>query len=405
MDHDIEDFVGVMMPLLNEKQQRLFLGGLSKMLGQGSATELSEITGITKQTITQGRKDYEAADRDPRAEPASQGRSRAPGGGRKKLIEKDPGIVDEILKLLDGNVLGDPESLLTWTVKSTTTLSQELASKGKNVSRTTVGEILKAEGFSLQQNRKYTERGEAGPDRDRQFSFIKEQSALHGMFGHPVISVDAKKKELIGNYKNGGSEYRPKGEPRLVNDHDFMGPEGKATPYGVYDIHGNEGYVSVGISADTAEFAVNSIGFWWELMGKERYPDATEVMITADCGGSNGRRNRLWKLKLQELADDTGLTFHVRHYPPGTSKWNKIEHRMFSYISMNWKGQPLTSLETIVSLIGSTRTDKGLSVLCKADERIYEKGIRVSDEDFDRINLTPGEWKPEWNYTISPRNR
>lgn len=406
MDESIADFARVIMAQTDERQTRLLLGGLSLVLGHGSATELAAMTGITVQTISRGRKEFmEIKDEQPSKKIVSSTdqRIRAPGGGRKKAVEKDPTIVEDILCMLDGNTIGDPMSPLTWTTLSTTKISDALAKKGKNVSRTTVGEILKTEGFSLQQNKKYTESGNPGPDRDSQFKFISDQALLHQQFDFPVISIDAKKKELIGNYKNNGSEYRPIHDPRLVNDHDFMGPDGKATPYGVYDVFSNEGYVGVGISADTAQFAVNSIRSWWELMGSVRYPNAKTVMITADCGGSNGRRNKLWKKCLQELSDDTGLTFNVRHYPPGTSKWNKIEHRMFSYISMNWKGKPLESLELIVKLIGSTTTKEGLTIKCEADYSEYEKGIKVSDEEMDGLNITQCNWMPDWNYTISPR--
>lgn len=404
LEDDVERFVGTMMPLLNEKQRRIFLGSLSVMLGTGGATELSELTGVTPQTITAGRRDAEKAVKDPGAKPLSSSgtRIRTAGGGRKSVAEKNPGLVEALMRHIDGSELGDPMGPLRWTVKSTRALEALMKADGYNVSNTTIGTILKHEGFSLQQNKKYTESGDPGPDRDGQFRFISTDAAYHIYHGDPVISVDTKKKEIVGNFKNNGSEWRPKGEPRVVNDHDFMGPEGKAVPYGIYDIDANEGFVSVGMSADTAEFAVNSIRTWWERMGSERYPDASSLMITADCGGSNNRRSRLWKKKLQELADDTGLRIDVRHYPPGTSKWNKIEHRMFSYISMHWAATPLTSYQLIIDLIGGTTTKLGLKIEASLDTRTYEKGIKVTDEELEGLNITEDEWRGDWNYSICP---
>lgn len=402
MDESDERMIGKMMPLLDEHQRRVFLGLYCEKLGYGSATQISDLTGMSPTTLTAAKKEVQGLKCDPRARPSAGdgGRIRAEGGGRKSILEKHPEIRDELLKLLDGNVLGDPESLITWTVKSTYTLAKELKEKGYSVSNTTVGTMLKQMDFSLQQNKKYTESGDPGPDRDPQFRYIASESARFMERGLPVISVDAKKKENVGNFKNDGAEYRPIGKPRLVNDHDFC--TRKAVPYGVFDVGRNEGFVNVGVGADTGQFAVESISSWWFLMGQFAYPDAKEIMITADGGGSNGSRLRLWKYELQKLADFTGITFHVRHYPPGTSKWNKIEHRMFSFISMNWKGRPLESYEIIVNLIGSTTNESGLRIKCVLDEWEYESGILISDEEFATINLKRDDWHGDWNYTISP---
>lgn len=401
----LETFVGTMMPYLNEKSRKLFLASLSNYLGYGSARILSEMTGITQQTITAGKKECKTCVLDPMARPDSDTeiRVRRPGAGRKSLLELNPEIEEKLYFLLDGNTVGDPMSALTWTVKSTTTLAAELKRQGYSISHDSVGNLLKIMGFSLQQNKKYTESGNPGPDRDAQFRFIKSESENFINANRPVISIDAKKKELVGDFKNNGAEYRPVNNPRKVNDHDF-GTE-RATPYGIYDVGDDKGFVNVGISADTAQFAVNSIRSWWQQMGSKRYPGAKDVMITADCGGSNGRRNRLWKTELQKLADETGLTFHVRHYPPGTSKWNKIEHRMFSFISMNWKGKPLSSIEIIVNLIAATRNDSGLEIMCVRDDNNYNKGIKVTEEELEQVNLYRLPWHGEWNYSIAPNDK
>ena len=402
---DVRELLGLMMPELNERQRRILLAALSEMMGHGGVKSLSEITGVSTVTISKGRSEIRVLPRDPRARPGSGGggRIRAPGAGRRPAHEGQPGLDGAIESMLDGNTVGNPESPLTWTTLSTRDISEALKARGFSVSHVTVSRRLAEMGYSLQQNKKYVESGKPGPDRDGQFRFIQQQSSLFMMFGFPVISVDAKKKELVGNYKNPGAEYRPSGDPRLVNDHDFVGELGKAVPYGIYDIGRDEGYVSVGIGADTAEFAVNSIRSWWTSMGSDAYPDATMLMITADCGGSNGRRNRLWKVELQRFADESGLTIAVRHYPPGTSKWNKIEHRLFSFISMNWRGRPLTSYEIIVSLIGSTRTSSGLEVACELDPNEYAKGIKVSDEEVGSLNIHRDRWRGDWNYIIAPR--
>jgi len=407
LEGDLGSFANEMLSILDEDQKRIFLAAFADYLGYGGATRLSETTGVTQQTISAGRKELNSIRRGehqlPRMTEGDSGskRIRAVGGGRKSYAEKHPEILDAIDALLDGNTVGNPENPLRWTTKSTRKLEEILKRDGFDVSYTTIGKILEGMGYSLQQNRKYTESGEPDPDRNSQFEFISSESARCIASGIPVISVDAKKKENIGNFKNPGTEYRKKGDPRLVCDHDFTSKH--AIPYGIYDIALNEGFVNVGISSDTAEFAVESISNWWYLMGNERYPTVKEIMITCDGGGSNGSRVRLWKLKLQELSDYTGLTFHVSHFPPGTSKWNKIEHSLFSFISMSWKGQPLTDYETVVNLIGSTSNSKGLKVKCILDNWEYEKGRDVSDEDFDSINLIRNEWRGDWNYTIVPR--
>lgn len=405
LDEGLKRFVGYMMPRLEEDDRRFFVAALSTCLGYGSAKELSELTGLSEHTISVGKKEVAEAPNDPLARPkaGSGGRIRAEGGGRKKTVEKHPEIVDELNSLIEPSTYGDPENPLRWTVKSLRTLSEELNERGYRIHFSTVGTILESMGYSLQQNRKNLQTGDPGPDRDAQFRFINDEARRFMASNLPVISVDAKKKELVGNFANKGAEYRPEGKPREVRDHDFVDDGGRAVPYGIYDIANNEGFVSVGTGADTAEFAVNSICSWWYLMGRERFPDAKEIMITADGGGSNGSRCRLWKVELQHLANLTGLTFHVRHLPPGTSKWNKIEHRLFSFISMNWKGRPLETLEVIVNLISNTSNGSGLKVRCILDEWDYEKGRKVSDEEFEGLNITPAEWRGDWNYTIAPQ--
>ena len=402
-----EKFVSVMMTTLDEKERRIFLGSFSECLGHGGITELSNLTGISRTTITEGRKNSKEIEADPKARGAANEagtRVRASGAGRKTTTERYPGIVDALNRLLDGNVIGNPENPLCWTTKSLRNLSDALAMEGIKVSYPTVGVILEEMGFSLQQNRKYVESGEIPIDRDEQFQFINDMVRRFLNNGDPVISVDTKKKEVIGNYKNNGAEYRKKGDAVKVNDHDFPDPQkGKASPYGVYDIGRNEGFVNVGLSADTGAFAVNSIRSWWESMGKDRYPNAKRIMINADGGGSNGRRNKLWKTCLQEFATETGLKIYVSHFPPGTSKWNKIEHRLFSQISKNWRGRPLETVEIIVSLIGSTTTKEGLKVQCQVDNNTYETGIVISKEEMESLNIKPNEWHGEWNYLISPK--
>lgn len=406
MERNEEIFVATMMPVLDEKARRLFLGAFSECLGRGGITDLNKLTGISRTTITEGCKEIKDITPNPkgRGEQTDNRGTRAEGAGRKAITEQYPQIKDELNKLLDGNTVGNPENPLCWTTKSLRNLTEALNAKGYKISHPTVGTLLEEMGFSLQQNRKYMETGDAGPDRDDQFHFINDQSKSFLESGLPVISVDTKKKELIGTYKNSGAEYQPTGSPIKVNDHDFPDPKkGKASPYGIYDIGANVGFVNVGLSADTGAFAVNSIRNWWLSMGKERYPNANKLMITADGGGSNGRRNKLWKTCLQEFANETGIEIHVSHFPPGTSKWNKIEHRLFSQISKNWRGRPLETIEIIISLIASTTTKTGLKVECVVDNNHYERGIKVSDEELAALNLIPNEWHGEWNYVIAPQ--
>lgn len=405
MKENESNFVKLMTTLLDERTKRIMLGAYAKCLGHGGITALSNETGISRTTITLGQK--EASKVLTSAETlinVSEKRIRAEGGGRKSVTELFPDMIEKLTELLDGNTVGHPESPLCWTTKSLRNLQDALYDMGISVSYPTIGTILEGMGFSLQQNKKYVEGGKDVVDRNEQFCFINENAKQFLNAGLPVISVDTKKKELIGNYKNIGAEYRKKKCPLKVNDHDFQDPEkGKASPYGIYDIGKNQGFVSVGISADTGAFAVNSIRSWWASMGKELYPNAKKLMITADGGGSNGRRNRLWKTCLQDLANETGLEIYVSHFPPGTSKWNKIEHRLFSEITKNWRGRPLETLEIIVSLIASTTTKSGLTVKCVVDKNVYPKGIKINDTQLASLNITPNDWHGEWNYVIAPQ--
>jgi len=331
-------------------------------------------------------------------------RIRKAGAGRKSIIETDSGVKAALEKLIEPTTRGDPESPLRWTCKSLRTLADELTNNGHQISYPKVGDLLRELGYSLQANRKMLE-GTDHPDRNAQFEFISDQTKQRLASGNPVISVDTKKKELVGAYKNNGTNWHPEGEPELVKVHDFIDKElGRANPYGVYDIGSNTGWVSVGTDHDTASFAVETIRRWWNTMGKKRYPDASELMITADGGGSNGSRVRLWKLELQHLADEINIPIHVSHLPPGTSKWNKIEHRLFSHISMNWRGQPLISHEVIVNLIAGTTTRKGLKVHAEIDNSEYPSGIKVNDEEFEKIRITRHEFHGEWNYKIEPNS-
>lgn len=412
----IADYAKAIQTLCDERCRRILLGGLIECLGRGGMARIQEYTGISKVTLIKGKEDYRAvvdrasADVENGTSNASveeDRRVRREGGGRKVITEKYPDLDDKILKILEahGSVLGTPEKPLLWTTQSTYSIAQLLEElHGIKVSAQTVARRLDTMGFSLQKNRKHVESGKQSPDRDAQFRHISEKCSEFISENQPVISVDAKKKELIGNYKNDGQEYRKSGDPRKVNDHDFVGPEGKAVPYGIYDIGANKGYVNVGISADTAEFACVSIKRWWDTMGKSQYPNATKLMITADCGGSNSSRGRLWKIELQKLADCTGLEIHVSHFPPGTSKWNKIEHRLFAQISRSWRGIPLETLAIIVALIGATTTNTGLEVQCELDQNIYQRGIKISDAELASINLKRDELLGDWNYVIYPSN-
>lgn len=386
-------------PFLNERSRRLFAANEALVFGWGGISLLSDITGLTRNTIMLGCKEIKG---ERIVEPERQ---RVPGGGRKPVTEKDPSILEDLKLLLDPATRGDPESPLCWSSKSTEKLARELKEMGHKACANTVSSLLKELGYSLQSNRK-TKEGGNHKDRDKQFLFIKDQTERFQDNNLPVISVDAKKKEQVGNFKNNGHEYHPKGEAENVEVYDFIIKDeehGKATPYGIYDSCQNTGWVNVGTDHDTATFAVESIRRWYYKMGQKVYPEAKELLITADGGGSNGSRVRLWKVELQKLANETGLTIHVCHFPPGTSKWNKIEHRLFSYISLNWRGRPLISHEVIVNLIGSTTTKKGLNVKCELDKNKYPKGIKITDKEMKFINIIRHNFHGEWNYIIAPQ--
>ncbi len=384
---------------LNEKGRRLWCAVEALSYGHGGIKLLHQATGISCPTIRKGIREVE----NPTASPRSK-RIRKVGAGRKKISSSQSKIVNQLIELIEPTTRGDPESHLQWTCKSTRNLADELSKKGCKISYRTVGNLLNELGYSLQANKKTLE-GNSHKDRNAQFEYLNKDVNDFLKYGQPIISVDGKKKENIGNYKNNGREWSQKGHPCEVNGHDFPDKKlGKVTPYGVYDIGRNEGWVSVGISADTAEFAVNSIRTWWYKMGSLIYQEARELLITADCGGSNGCRVRLWKRELQKFADETGLKLCVRHFPPGTSKWNKIEHRLFSYISINWRGKPLTSMELVVNLIANTTTSEGLIVRAVLDKNEYEKGKKISDEEFTALMIEGEEFHPEWNYSIIPHS-
>jgi len=381
---------------LDERGRRLFAAAEVRTAGWGGLSVVSRITGLARSTINRGEDDLDA-------EPLAKGKIRRSGGGRRAVAETDSELVPELKRLVEPAILGDPMRPLIWVSKSMDKLAETLTAMGHPIGADTVRKELVKLGFSRQHNRKADE-GSKHPDRNAQFEHINTKVVAAQAAGQPVISVDTKKKELVGNYKNGGSDYRPKGDPQRVNVHDFVDKElGKAVPYGIYDVAANAGFVSVGITSDTAEFAVEAIRSWLGRMGRQRYPKAQELTITADCGGSNGARVRLWKVELQKLADETGLVLHVHHYPPGTSKWNKIEHRMFCHITQNWRGRPLTDRLAIVELIGATTTKAGLKVECALDTRTYEKGIKISDAEMELLNIEGDDFHPEWNYTIKPR--
>ena len=383
---------------LDERGRRLFAASEVRAAGWGGLAIVSQITGIARSTINRGEDDLDA-------EPLPPGHVRRSGGGRLALSEKDPTLVDDLLRLVGPATLGDPMRPLIWVSKSLDKLTAELKAMGHRIGPTTVRGLLDKLEFSRQGNRKADE-GSKHPDRNAQFEHINQHVVAAHWAGQPVISVDTKKKELVGNYKNGGTDYRPKGCPQRVKVHDFEDKElGKVVPYGVYDVGANTGWVSVGITKDTAQFAVSTIRRWHEQMGCQRYPDATELTITADGGGSNGSRVRLWKVELQKLADETGLTLNVHHYPPGTSKWNKIEHRLFCHITQNWRAKPLVDRAAVVELIAATTTKTGLKVDSALDTRTYEKGIKVSDAEMAALDITGDAFHPEWNYTIRPRPR
>ncbi|MQS09790.1 ISAzo13 family transposase [Streptomyces alkaliphilus] len=389
----------VLFPHLDERQRRLMMGAEARVLGHGGIRAVARAAAASETTVRKGVFELEAGE-----EPL--GRVRRPGGGRKKSADLDPGLRPALLALVEPDERGDPMSPLRWTVKSTRSLAAQLTCQGHRVSADTVAGLLREEGFSLQAGAKTLE-GRQHPDRDAQFRYINEQARGHMGTDQPVISVDTKKKELVGDYKNAGRQWRPGGEPALVKTHDFpdrQGP-GKAIPYGIYDIAANTGWVSVGTDHDTAAFAVASIRRWWRARGRHGYPAATRLLITADAGGSNGYRTRAWKTELAALAAETGLDITVCHMPPGTSKWNKIEHRLFSHISMNWRGRPLTSHDVIVSSIAATTTRTGLTVHAELDPGIYETGIKVTDSDIDALPMHRHRFHGDWNYTLHPQPR
>ena len=381
---------------LTEKGRRLWSAAEAISYGRGGVFLVHKATNISRTTIYQGIKEIQT-------ESLVLSGIRSKGAGRKKAKALQENLINNLNALIDPTTRGDPESPLRWTCKSTRNLANELKAQGNNVSHMTVATLLRELDYSLQANKKTLE-GSQNEDRDAQFKFINSSVLTLHSKGQPTISVDTKKKEILGEYKKNGKELCKKGEPVKVNTHDFPDKRlGKVAPYGIYDIGKNKGWVSVGVSSDTAEFAVNSIRTWWYKMGMAFYPSATEVLITADCGGSNGYRVRLWKYELQKLSDEIGLQIHVRHFPPGTSKWNKIEHKLFSYISQNWRGKPLVSRETVVNLIANTKTSTGLEVRSVLDENEYQKGRKVSDEEIATLNIRGDIFHPEWNYSISPR--
>ena len=384
-------------PRLNEKERRLFAASEARAAGRGGIAAVSEVTGIARSTIGRGLEDLRSG------MVLSGPRVRRRGGGSKQATETQPGLLEALNDLVQSSIRGDPEAVLLWVSKSQRHLSAALAKQGFIAGQKLVGRLLKRLGFSLQANHK-TREGASHPDRNAQFEHINAEVKAFQAAGQPVISVDTKKKEPVGDFKNGGRELRPKGRPEPVRVHDFIIPElGKAVPYGVYDVAANAGWVNLGISHDTAAFAVESIRRWWHELGAPRYPDATRLLINADCGGSNGSRVRLWKRELQVLADDLGIAITVCHLPPGTSKWNRIEHRLFAFITQNWRGKPLVSYEVIVQLIANTTTKTGLTVACRLDADVYEKGIKVSDAEMAALNIKLADFHGEWNYTIAPR--
>jgi hypothetical protein len=385
--------------VLNERDRRIYAASEAKAAGRGGIATVSRATGVARSTIGRGLKDLASAERLP------AGRVRRAGGGRKALTETDPTLLSDLEALVEPDSRGDPMSPLRWTCKSLRALASQLGEFGHKISHTVVGELLKAKGFSLHANRK-TREGSDHPDRDAQFAVISQATKEALAERRPVISVDTKKKELVGDFKNAGREWRPKGDFEAVRVHDFLIKElGRAVPYGVYDLAANEGWVSVGVDNDTAAFAVQTIRRWWSEVSLVKYPDAKRLVITADGGGSNGSRVRLWKLELQRLADELGVDIEVHHFPPGTSKWNKIEHRLFSFITMNWRARPLVSFQVIVDLIASTTTETGLKVLCELDPSVYPKGVVVTDEQMASLNMTRANFHGEWNYTIKPRSK
>jgi len=395
-DGKLKEKLSILLPSLNEKQKRLLAGAEAIALGYGGIKFLSDITGMSTNTITRGIREIEAGDE-------YVSRIRSEGSGRKKLTIKYPEIKNCIEEIIEPNTRGDPESPLRWTCKSVRNISDFLTGKGYSVSRQAVARILREMEYSLQGNRK-TKEGKDHPDRDKQFRFINKTCKRFLSQGYPVISVDTKKKELVGEYKNDGREWHKKNGAIKVNGHDFPDPKvSKAIPYGIYDVGDNSGWVNIGVTADTAEFAVSSIRYWWQYVGSRRYSKSRKLLICADAGGSNGYRLRLWKKELQRFSDAQGIEISVCHFPPGTSKWNKIEHRLFSFISINWRGKPLTSYQVIINLITSTTTKAGLTVKARLDNKLYTKGKKVPDDEMKNLRIVKNKFHGEWNYTIKPR--
>lgn len=386
---------------LDERLRRLFAASEAVALGYGGVTLVAAKTGVSRRAIHQGISELRS-----RYAPTEDGvkkRIRKPGAGRKRTTDTDATLAKDLGELIEPTTRGDPESSLRWTCKSVRQLSKELCAMGHRTSHRMVAEMLHESGYSLQANKKTIE-GENHPDRNEQFEYINRETNRRLRAKTPVISVDTKKKELVGDFKNAGREWMPKGEPQEVRVHDFIIRElGRVSPYGIYDIARNEGWVSVGIDHDTASFAVESIRRWWKSMGRRAYPDATELFVTADGGGSNGYRIRLWKVEIQKLADELRIPITICHFPPGTSKWNKIEHRMFSFITQNWRAQPLVSYEVIISLIAATTTETGLKIRCKLDTNKYPDGVNVTAQELESVHIKPHKFHGEWNYTISPR--
>ena len=392
----------VLAPILDERGRRLWAAAEARSLGRGGITWVAEATGMSRRRIHAGMAEVESAGS---GGVEATGRQRAPGAGRKRAEEKDPGLKAALERLLDPTTRGDPGGPLRWTTLSAAHLSAALAEQGRAASERTVNRLLHELGYSLQSNRKTVE-GRQHPDRDRQFKHVGRKAEEFQRRGDPVVSVDTKKKELVGNFRNGGREWRPRGDPEEVLVHDFKDDDlGKAIPYGVYDLAANNGWVGVGVDHDTASFAAETLRRWWERMGRAAYPRARRLLVTADAGGSNGHRNRLWKLELQRFADDAGLEVSVRHYPPGTSKWNKIEHRMFCWITENWRGRPLVSREAVVELIANTTTGKGLSIEAELDDGRYPVGVKVSDEELAGVRIRRSSFHGDWNYVILPNKK
>jgi transposase len=389
-------FFEFMFGHLDEKQRRMLAGGMARLIGRGGPTVVAQAAGMSRNTVIAGAKAFDAGE-------APTGRVRAEGGGRPRLEDVDPTLLLDLDDLVEPDSRGDPMSPLRWTLKSTRQLARALQDMGHQIGERSVAYLLHAMGYSLQATAKTVE-GAQHPDRNRQFEYINALAAQRLAEGQPVISCDCKKKELVNGTKaNAGREWQPKGRPTRVDVHDFPDPEEpKAIPYGVYDVGGNEGWMSVGDDHDTGAFAVNAIRRWWQAMGRDRYPDATSLMVTADAGGSNGYRNRLWKRELAALAAETGLTITVCHYPPGTSKWNKVEHRMFSFITKNWRGKPLTSYQVIVELVAATTTETGLRILAEYDQGYYPTGVEVTDTELANLPLHGHDWHPDWNYDLTP---